>query len=131
MWAYPEIRTLGQYPEYWARHDPERPALRTLTRTMSFAEFDRKANQVGNYLLKRISASGTLIGFLGRNSIDFYLALFGTAKTRSGLVIYNWRLAAGELASPTRPTPFRLGISTWRIPRSSSTHRARRGDQRA
>ena len=98
MWAYPEIRTLGQYPEYWARHDPDRPALRTLERTVSFAEFDRKANQVANYLLDEIAVPGTLIGFMGRNSVDFYLALFGTAKTRSGLVIYNWRLAAGELA---------------------------------
>lgn len=110
MWVFPEIRTLGQYPEYWARHDPDRPALRTLTRTVSFAEFDRKANQVGNYLLDGIAEPGALIGFMGKNSVDFYLALFGTAKTRSGLVIYNWRLAPAELAAQVADSKARTVI---------------------
>ena len=100
MWVYPEIRTLGQYPEYWARHDPGRPALRTLDRTVSFAEFDRAANRVANHMIAHAwAAPGQLVGFLGRNSLDFYFALFGTAKTRAGLVIYNWRLSAAELAA--------------------------------
>jgi acyl-CoA synthetase (AMP-forming)/AMP-acid ligase II len=99
MWVYPEIRSLGQYPEYWARHDGGRAALRTPTRSVSFAEFDCAANRVANYLIAEgIAAPGTLVGFMGKNSFDFYFALFGTAKTRSGLVIYNWRLAAPELA---------------------------------
>lgn len=98
MWAYPEIRTVGQYPEYWARHDPDRAALRTLGRTVPFGEFDRIANCVGNYLSTRVEQRRTLVGFIGRNSLDFYFALFGAAKTRSGLVIYNWRLSALELS---------------------------------
>jgi acyl-CoA synthetase (AMP-forming)/AMP-acid ligase II len=99
MWVFPEIRTVGQYPEYWARHDPDRLALRTAERTVSFAQFDRVANQVGNALIDRGAAPGTLVGFMGRNSFDFYFALFGAAKTRTGLVIYNWRLSAAELSA--------------------------------
>ena len=99
MWVYPEIRSVGQYPEYWACHDPERAALRTPERTVSFAEFDRIANRVANFLSTRVLQQPELIGFIGRNSLVFYFALFGAAKTRSGLVIYNWRLSALELSA--------------------------------
>lgn len=100
MWVYPEIRTIGQYPAYWARHDPARAALRTMDRTLDFAGFDCVANRVANHFISRgIAQPDTLIGFIGRNSFDFYFALFGIARTRAGLVIYNWRLSAVELAA--------------------------------
>ena len=110
MWAYPEIRTVGQYPEYWARLDPDRGALRTLGRTVSFGEFERIANRVGNYLSDEIKEPRTLIGFIGRNSLDFYFALFGAAKTRSGLVIYNWRLSVPELSAQIEDSAARVAI---------------------
>lgn len=98
MWLYPEVRALGQYPEYWARHDPARPALRTAERTVDFAELDRTAARVANFLADGIALPGSLVGFMGKNSFDFYFALFGCARTRAGLVIFNWRLAPAELA---------------------------------
>ncbi|MDR6834084.1 MULTISPECIES: AMP-binding protein [unclassified Sphingopyxis] len=110
MWLFPEIRTLGQYPEYWARHDGERLALRTFERNVSFAEFDQASNQVAHYLLGGIAEPGGLVGFMGKNSFDFYFALFGCARTRSGLVIYNWRLAARELAEQIADSQARHAI---------------------
>jgi acyl-CoA synthetase (AMP-forming)/AMP-acid ligase II len=98
MWAYPEIRTLGDYPDYYARHDPARVALKTADRTVSFAEFDQRANQSAHFLLGQGAEADQLIGFMGKNSLDFYFALFGCARTRSGMVVLNWRLAAPELA---------------------------------
>lgn len=110
MWVYPEIRTLGQYPEYWARHDGGRLALRTFERSVSFTEFDRKANQVAHYLTDGVAAPGTLVGFMGKNSFDFYFALFGCARTRSGLVIFNWRLAPRELAEQIADSEARYAV---------------------
>ena len=110
MWVFPEIRTLGQYPDYWARHDPDRMALRTADRVVTFAEFDRAANRVGHWLIDGGSKPGELVGFMGRNSVDFYFALFGCAKTRSGLVIYNWRLSAPELAAQVADSEARSAI---------------------
>ena len=98
MWLYPEVRILGEYPAYWARHDPDRPGLRTAARTVSFAEFDRISAQVAQHV-GGLAGPDELLGFMGKNSTDFYFALFGTARTRSALVIYNWRLAAPELAA--------------------------------
>ena len=98
MWLFPEVRTLGDYPSYWARHEPDRPGLRTATRTVSFAEFDRVTAQVAHHV-SALAGADELVGFMGKNSTDFYFALFGVARTRSALVIYNWRLAAPELAA--------------------------------
>jgi len=98
MWTYPEIRTLGDYPDYWARRDPERAAFKTSGRTVSFAEFDRLANRSAHFLLGEGAQAEKLVGFMGKNSLDFYAAFFGCARTRAGLVALNWRLAAPELA---------------------------------
>ncbi|HMO69236.1 MAG TPA: long-chain-fatty-acid--CoA ligase [Novosphingobium sp.] len=98
MWVYPEIRTLGEFVSYWARHDPERAALRNAARTISFAELDRLANRAAHWLLDRGAVEDRLIGYLGKNSFDFYIALFGCSHTRAGLVVFNWRLSAAELA---------------------------------
>lgn len=111
MWAYPEVRTLGDYPRYWAQHDADRPALRTRDRCVPFAEFDVVANRVANYLIDRGAAQpDTLVGFMGKNSFDFYFALFGVARTRAALVIYNWRLAAPELAAQVTDSRARIAI---------------------
>jgi acyl-CoA synthetase (AMP-forming)/AMP-acid ligase II len=98
MWAYPEISSLGDYPDYWARHDPERTAFKMMGRSVNFAEFDRLANRSANFLLAQGADADQLVGYMGKNSLDFYAAFFGCTRTRAGLVALNWRLAAPELA---------------------------------
>jgi acyl-CoA synthetase (AMP-forming)/AMP-acid ligase II len=110
MWVYPEIRTLGDFPDYYARHDPGRPALKTADRTISFAEFDTRANQSAHFLLSHGAEADRLIGYCGKNSLDFYFALFGCARTRAGLVVLNWRLAAPELAAQIEDSETRFVI---------------------
>ena len=98
MWPYPEIRTLGDYPDYWARHDPERTAFKMTGRTVSFAEFDQLANRSAHFLIGEGAQADQLVGYMGKNSLDFYAVFFGCTRTRAGLVALNWRLAAPELA---------------------------------
>jgi acyl-CoA synthetase (AMP-forming)/AMP-acid ligase II len=99
MWVYPEIRTLGDFPDYYERTDPGRTALQTAERRVTFAEFAGITNQVAHLLTARRGAADALVGFLGKNSFDFYFALFGCAKTTLGLVVLNWRLSPLELAA--------------------------------
>ena len=110
MWAFPEIRLLGDYPDFWSRRDPGRLALRTNERSVSFAQFSRITDQVAGFLAPRAQGADELIGFIGKNSLDFYFALFGCAKTSLGLVIYNWRLAASELAEQIADSAARYAI---------------------
>lgn len=97
MWKYPEIRTLGDFPSYYARHDPRGAALKTADSEVSFAELERVANRIGHFLLSEGVGANVLVGFLGKNSHDFYRSLFGCAKTGAGFVVLNWRLSAPEL----------------------------------
>jgi long-chain acyl-CoA synthetase len=108
MWPYPEIRTLGDYPDYYARISPNRVALKSGGRAVTFGAFERIARQVAHFVISRQAAPGTLIGFLGKNSFDFYFALFGCAKTRAALVVLNWRLTAVELAEQVQDSETRL-----------------------
>lgn len=98
MWHYPEVRTLGQFIEFHARHTPARRALVYGDRTISFAEYDAVSNRIANGLLVQGIAPGERIGFLGLNSPDFYFALIATARTRAAFIPLNWRLSAPELA---------------------------------
>lgn len=110
MWVYPEIRTLGEVPGYWARHDPNRPALTWAGRTIDFATLDRTATRVAHWLLAQGVAPHERVGFFGRNSADFYFALFGAAKTRACFTPLNWRLSAPEIAELVADSGARLAI---------------------
>lgn len=99
MWLYPEVRTLGDFITYHARHTPARRALVYGSRTISFSEYDAVSNRVAQLLAQGGVGSGDRVGFLGLNSPDFYFALIGTVKTGAAFTVYNWRLAAPELAT--------------------------------
>lgn len=99
MWLYPEVRTLGEFIGYHARHTPEKLALKMGDRAISFGEYDRAANRIAHFLLDHGVDAGDRVGFLGLNSPDFYFALTGTAKTRAAFTLFNWRLAASELTA--------------------------------
>ena len=98
MWFYPEVRNLGDFISYHARHTPGRLALRYGDRAIDFAEYDRVAGTIANGLLNLGCEAGDRVGFLGRNSPDFYFALTGTTMTRSAFTVFNWRLPASGLA---------------------------------
>jgi acyl-CoA synthetase (AMP-forming)/AMP-acid ligase II len=99
MWNYPEIRTLGDYTNFYARVEPDRVALKSADSVVSFLEFAQVTDKVAAFLNEHHVRPSTLIGFLGKNSFDFYFALFGCSKTRAGFVIFNWRLSPAELAA--------------------------------
>jgi acyl-CoA synthetase (AMP-forming)/AMP-acid ligase II len=98
MWLYPEVRTLGEFIGYHARHTPDRRALVHGERTISYGDYDRAANRIAHAVLARGIGAGDRVGFVGLNSPDFYFALIGTARTRATFVPFNWRLATPELA---------------------------------
>jgi acyl-CoA synthetase (AMP-forming)/AMP-acid ligase II len=110
MWLYPEVRTLGEFIEYHARHTPDRRALVWGGRTISFGQYDAAANRIANGLLAHGIAAGERIGFLGLNSPDFYFALIGAAKTRGAFTVFNWRLAVPELAQLIADSQTRLSL---------------------
>ncbi len=65
--------------------------------SVSFAEMDVRANQVANALLKLGLEPGDRVGYLAKNTSDYYEILFGAAKARGVMTGVNTRLAAPEL----------------------------------
>jgi len=110
MWAYPEIRTLGDVPSFYARRDPERIALRFENHMFTYAALDTSARNVCAMLLGRGVGPGDRVGFFGRNSPGFYAALFGTARTRACFMPINWRLSVPELAALLLDSALRIAI---------------------
>lgn len=110
MWHYPEVRTLGESIEYHARHTPEKLALVAGERKVSFSEYDRAANRIAHGLVAIGIDVDDRVGFFGLNSVDFYFALTGVSKTRGAFTVFNWRLAAPEIAEIVKDSGTRLVI---------------------
>lgn len=108
MWLYPEVRTLGDFIAYHARHTAGRRALVHGERTIAFGEYDAAANRIAHGLLTRGVAPGDRVGFVGFNSPDLYFALIGTVRTRAAFVPFNWRLSVPELAQLLADSETRL-----------------------
>jgi acyl-CoA synthetase (AMP-forming)/AMP-acid ligase II len=99
MWAYPEIESLGDIIRYHARRRPDAIALQHGEATLTWAEFDRRTNQVADALLETLGPGEHRIAYLGHNSIAYFELMFGVAKAGMAFAPLNWRLAPPELES--------------------------------
>jgi acyl-CoA synthetase (AMP-forming)/AMP-acid ligase II len=97
MWVYPEIRTLGDIPEYYKRHDSDRLAFTFDGASLSWGAFDDTVNRIAQGLLAKGIKTGDRILYYGKNSLNYYYALFAAAKIGAVFVPLNWRLAGAEI----------------------------------
>jgi acyl-CoA synthetase (AMP-forming)/AMP-acid ligase II len=98
MWAFPEIATLGDIPRFYARRIPHRAALLHRGRTTSFGELEVLSSKLSAAFLQAGISRGDTIAYLGRNSDDYFVALFAAAKIGSPFLPMNWRLSPFELS---------------------------------
>src|ERR1700761_5897464 len=66
-------------------------------RRTSFAEFDRKTNQVANALIALGVKPRERIAYLGKNSDHYFELLLGAMKANVVMAPVNWRLAGPEV----------------------------------
>ncbi|WP_424341193.1 AMP-binding protein [Henriciella sp.] len=92
-----EIATLGDIVAVHARRTPNRAALVYRDAETNFASLDRASDALADRLIADGLEAGQRIGFLDRNSSDFFTILFAAAKARLTLVPINFRLAAAEV----------------------------------
>ena len=67
-------------------------------RVTSFAEFDRKTNQVANALKAMKLKPHERIAYFGKNSDSYFELLVGAMKANVVMAPINWRLAGPEVA---------------------------------
>jgi acyl-CoA synthetase (AMP-forming)/AMP-acid ligase II len=97
MWVYPEIRTLGDIPEFYKRHDSDRLAFTFDGASLSWGAFDEVVNRIAHGLFAKGIKTGDRILYYGKNSLNYYYALFAAAKIGAVFVPLNWRLAGAEI----------------------------------
>lgn len=99
MWLHADIANLADIPRYYGRTAGERVALMTARRKETFRELDQVSSRMANLFIDRGIPPGSVVGFYGKNSIEYFDALFAAAKAGCTLVVLNWRLSALELRS--------------------------------
>jgi long-chain acyl-CoA synthetase len=92
------IRTLGDVARLHARVRPDAVAMTFEGRTTTYAALDVKANQVAQALLATGVTRHQRIGYLAKNTDQFFEILIGGAKMGAVTLPIGWRLAAPEIA---------------------------------
>ncbi|MFU8815086.1 MAG: fatty acid--CoA ligase [Pseudomonadales bacterium] len=92
------VATLGDLTRFHARARGDQQAMLFEGRSTSYGQLDLQANRVANGLLADGLKAGARVGFMDKNSDDFYRLVFGCAKAATVSVGINWRLAPPEVA---------------------------------
>jgi len=98
MAFFEDIVTLGDVPRFHARHRPAETALVLGDTSVDYRAWNRSCSRVARALLSDGLAPSDRIGFIGRNSIEYFEILFGAAKAGIVAVPINWRLAPAEIS---------------------------------
>jgi acyl-CoA synthetase (AMP-forming)/AMP-acid ligase II len=97
VWRYYEIRKLPDIVRYWAAKNPNKIALVDGKRFRTYDQLDRRSNAIARKFLQLELAPGAPIGFLGKNSIEFFEIWFAAGKAARALAPLNWRSPENEL----------------------------------
>ena len=92
------IATLADIPRAQARARGQQAAIVFEDEALSYAELDRRSNQVANALIAAGVGPGARLSVLTKNHPRWYELFFGAAKARTCLAPINSRLAAAEIA---------------------------------
>ena len=98
MWLHADIKLLPDIVRHGARVNADKTALIEGSRRLTFRELDAATNRVANALAREGVAPGSVVAFVGKNSIPFFEIMFGASKAGCTVLPLNWRLAAAELA---------------------------------
>ena len=91
-------RLLADIPSVHAAQRGGQVAVQCEGRTLTYAELDRRAEQVAGLLTAAGAAPGDRVAWLGRSHEAFFEIFFGAAKARVCLAPINTRLAVPEIA---------------------------------
>jgi acyl-CoA synthetase (AMP-forming)/AMP-acid ligase II len=95
---FPALRSLAATAGFHARRRPGAIAVRCGDRSVTYAELHRRSNRTAHALVVAGLRPGSRVGYLGKESEQYYDVLFGCAKSGTVLVPVNWRLTGAEVS---------------------------------
>ncbi|MEL7040111.1 MAG: long-chain-fatty-acid--CoA ligase [Pseudomonadota bacterium] len=88
---------VADIPRVQSETRPSEAAFWYKGETTTFADMNRRANQVANGLVELGVAPDQRVGYLAKNTAVYYEMMFGCAKARAVMNAVNTRLAAPEV----------------------------------
>lgn len=82
-----------------ARQNPDKLAVTDLEQRLSWAELDRRVDQVATGLHELGIGPGDRVSFIGRNGLSFYELYFALARLGAVIAPLNWRMTGDEIAA--------------------------------
>jgi acyl-CoA synthetase (AMP-forming)/AMP-acid ligase II len=99
MWRYGNIRNVPDIARYWGQRRPDKVGLIDGETKRTYGEIDRRSSAVANRLIALGVKPGSPIGFIGKNSLEFFELWFAAGKAGCPIVPFNWRCAVAELTT--------------------------------
>jgi acyl-CoA synthetase (AMP-forming)/AMP-acid ligase II len=90
--------SLAGLVRHWAEVRPDEPALSGDDSTRSWSEVFERCGRLAQGLLAAGVEPGDRIAFLGQNSPEYFVLLFGGSMAAAVTTAVNWRLAPREMA---------------------------------
>nr|WP_281423614.1 non-ribosomal peptide synthetase [Nocardia tengchongensis] len=91
--------------------DPTAIALIGETETLTYAELDRRSNQLSAHLLARGAGPGTFTALAVPRSVDYHIAMWAIAKTGATFVPVDLRYPAERIAHMVNDSGVTVGIT--------------------
>lgn len=92
------MTTVGEILRWRRRQHPQNAAIWHEGRELTYAELDRRSNQVANALIAAGLQPGQRVCVLDKGHDAFFETMFGIAKAGGVYTPVNWRLAPPEIA---------------------------------
>ncbi|MCP3804808.1 long-chain-fatty-acid--CoA ligase [Allokutzneria sp. A3M-2-11 16] len=105
---FPELRSVAEIPAFHAGMQPNTAAILCAGKVLSYAELDRASSKLARALLAEGVRQGERVAFLGKESVDYYVAFFGCARAGAVLVPINFRLTSHEVGHILRDSGSRV-----------------------
>lgn len=94
---YPHVRTVHDVLRHHAQERPDHLAIICEDRRLTYDELHHQSNRTANAMHRSGVEAGDRVGFLGKESEQYYDILFACAKTGAVLTPINWRLKPTEI----------------------------------
>jgi amino acid adenylation domain-containing protein len=105
---WPDLRQAHHSFEERARATPRAPAVRCGEQTLTYAELDRRANQLAHHLHRRGVARGDLVGICTERTPEMVVAVLGTLKSGAAYVPLDPAYPKDRLAFMLRDSGLKL-----------------------
>ena len=89
--------SLAEIVRSYASTQPDKAALIQDDETVTSADLDRRSSRVANGLIAEGVGAQDHVGFLDKNSLEFFDFLFGAAKVNAVHAGINWRLTPRDI----------------------------------